>query len=93
MSWRDVTDKLQSIYVDDDDRFVVALVVGYPMDETLIEEFGHASAPELAACAAALELTRDGEDTQWFVLDRETGESRSVEQGDFDRDIHGSDVE
>jgi hypothetical protein len=87
-----VSDPIESIYVRPEERFVVALVVGYAADDaeyaTLLDEFGHEDDPMLAAAAAALQLTRDygSDDTQWFVLDRLTGEHRMVEQGDFDSD-------
>lgn len=83
----------ETIYVDEQDRYIVTLAVGY--DEETV-----AGDPELAwvspvdryavkqedkmkvALRAAIELTRgqEGRDTMWCVYDRVTGETRLMEQ-------------
>lgn len=77
---QDVREKLDTIYVDPEDRFVVALIVGYQYNP----EDGVVGAAD--AAQAALDLTRDegSYGTQWFVLDRQTGECRFLEQRDFE---------
>lgn len=71
---------MTSHYVSEKDRYVVSLIVGYGDGDGV-------SSPEEAAFYA-LELTRDGgcSGTQWSVLDRVTGETRMLEQSDFDGD-------
>lgn len=61
-------------YVEERDRFVVVLVVGYEAEEAASAE---------AAAALALELTTNSllkGSTRWVVFDRVTGEVTSVEQ-------------
>lgn len=81
--------ELNTIYLDDKDRYVVSLIVGYT-DEDLqpwIEEGD--LAPEQAAALGALDLTRDegAYGTNWFVYDRLTGKMHNLEQRDFDSDM------
>lgn len=70
--------EIKSIYTDDKDRFIVALVVGYKPEDGI-------TTPEEAA-RAALDLTRDegAGGTQWYVLDRKTGQGCWLEQKTFD---------
>lgn len=76
-----------SIYVDENERFVVSFIVGYG---------GHDDGVETAKSAAhwALELTRDEgcSDTKWFVYDREMGVMHEFEQADFEEDDDPDDV-
>lgn len=67
----------QSVYADDKNRFIVALVVGYGVED------GITNADE--AAEAALSLTRDegSSDTQWVVFDRVTGAMEVLEQSEF----------
>ena len=86
----------ETIYVDDDSRYIVSLVVGYSEDDlnpttklgvsALDDHVAQAEDKMTAAAAAALELTRDGESsgTRWYVYDRLTGIGRLYEQGDFE---------
>ena len=73
-------EELGNTYLDDGDRFVVSLIVGYRGDE---DEDNPIGTPEQAV-AAALDLTRDlgSSDTHWYVFDRRTGGMSLVEQGD-----------
>lgn len=60
----------KTIYVEPEDRFVVALVTSY-----------NVQTPK-EALAAAIELTRDegSEGTHWYIFDRETGIGEMYEQ-------------
>lgn len=78
-----------TIYVTDEDRFVVSLVVGYTDDIVRNNLDGPKPRVEQlakVAASAALQLTRDaGSDgTYWFVFDRRTGRWFEFEQGDFE---------
>lgn len=86
----DVRGKVDSIYVADNDRFVVSLIVGYSDDDLDNDEnegYAALSDEEKALVAArwALALTTDegSHGTQWHVLDRQTGETYTFEQEDF----------
>ena len=76
-------EELDSVYVTQQARYVVSLIVGY-------DHLPVTSAQD--AAAAALELTYDGDSagTLWHVHDRETGQTLKMEQVSFDtRDIYG----
>jgi hypothetical protein len=77
-------DEVKTIYVGLDDRFVVSLIVGY-------SEVDGICSPEQAA-AAALSLTRDAGsgDTCWYVHDRTSGETRVIEQAEFEFESIGA---
>lgn len=72
-----------STYVTNDDRFVVTLAASYGASEGDDDPGVH---DPVEAAARALWLTRDlgSFDTQWIVLDRETGQVRILEQDDFE---------
>lgn len=80
-------DEVGSIYVDDEERFVVSLIVGYQpgRDEGV-------DTPRDAALAA-LQLTAEGAGawcgTTWFVYDRKTKTLHSFEQDTFARPVDG----
>lgn len=71
--------ELASRYCGWNDRFVVALIVGYPSTDVVDAR---------DACASALDLVqgsgRDG--TRWFVYDRQTQEMFTFAQGDLQHD-------
>lgn len=69
---------VKSPYVTDADRFVVSLVVGYGKE-------GITKDP-LEAAKSALSLTRDADsgDTQWHVLDRNTGVTYIYDQSEME---------
>lgn len=71
----------QTIYVTEEDRYVVSLIVGYGNGDGV-------ASPEEAA-AAALDLTRDlgSSDTVWFVYDRQTDNTHRLEQADFEEGV------
>lgn len=75
--------EVETIYVDPEDRFIVSLVVGYRPELIHPDEF---PATIKGACAAALDLTRDGgrDGTVWFVYDRVTRKGQTIEQGEFE---------
>lgn len=68
-----------SIYVNDDDRFVVMLVSSYGNKQDRIE-----SVEQAAAGALALTLDGRSDGTVWAVLDRETNTVHYIDQGDFE---------
>lgn len=72
--------EVSSIYDDEEDRWIVSLVVGYEPERDKVETIEQAA-------KAALELTRDGgqEGTYWYVYDRDTGRGKFFEQSEFDR--------
>jgi len=71
--------EVSSIYVHNDERFVVSLIVGYSPDRDGVRT------PEEAALAT-LDLTRDdgAGGTHWRVYDRATGQTHTFEQRIFD---------
>lgn len=71
-------DEVDSIYVVDDDRFVVSLIVGYKPDRDDVQT------PSDAAFWA-LDLTQDAgwDGTVWCVFDRVTGVMHHLEQDEF----------
>lgn len=82
---RAVVDRLQTIYVRPEDRYVVSLIIGY-------QEAGPGDTKERppidnprAAAFWALRLTRDQDspDTVWCVYDRVTDETILLEQADL----------
>lgn len=66
--------EVESVYVAETDRYVVALVVGYGNDVVSPQQ----------AVAAAIELVTEPGcwDTQWSVYDRKTGKMTLLEQSD-----------
>jgi hypothetical protein len=76
-------EEVGSIYVDENERFVVSLIVGY--SEDALSSTGRVTAK--TAALAAVELTRDegSSDTKWFVYDRKRRVGRFYEQGEFDQ--------
>lgn len=72
--WRN---EIETPYVSPGDRWVVGLVVGYS---------GMEVPDAIEAADSALELTRDGshDGTVWSVCDRATGETKLIEQHEFD---------
>ena len=71
--------EVSSVYVRASARYVVSLIVGMEAEEV--------SSPE-AAVAAVLQLTRgpDRKSLVWQVHDRETGETKEIEQSLVDDD-------
>lgn len=69
-----------SIYVDERERFVVSLIVGYSDEEAATAE---------EAAYYAVELTRDegAGDTVWFVYDRKEQRMHQFEQSQFDTEV------
>lgn len=80
-------DEIDTIYVDDKDRYIVSLIVGYEDGEGGSNGAGCKSLADAARWA--LELTRDGgcDGTHWFVYDRATGEHEFFEQDQFDPEM------
>ena len=75
--------EVSSVYVRPDARYVVSLIIGYADAEI--------SSPE-AAVAATLQMTQ-GQDRKhlvWVVHDRETGETREIEQSKIDESVTSS---
>lgn len=74
--------EIGNTYASNNDRYIVSLIVGYA---DASDSDDGVDSPE-AAAAAALELTRDlgSLSTHWYVHDRKTGETRLLEQGDFE---------
>jgi hypothetical protein len=72
---------IESIYVAEEDRFVVGLIVGYHGTE---EDPFPRNAKEAAAAALRLTTDEGASDTHWFVFDRKTGKGRFLEQGEFE---------
>ena len=70
-------EEVSSIYVDENERFVVSLIVGYG-DGDDVE-----SADVAAAAALALTCDLGATGTVWHVCDRESGTMHQFEQGDF----------
>lgn len=72
-----------STYVTNDDRFVVMLAASCGESEGDDDPGVH---DPVEAAARAFSLTRDlgSLDTQWIVLDRETGQVQVLEQDDFE---------
>ncbi len=73
--------EIDTIYVGNEDRFIVSLIAGYGKE-------GLVKTPERAA-AAALDLTRDSgsSGTHWYVYDRKTKRMHCFEQGEFDKEV------
>jgi len=67
--------ELGNTYVDDTDRFIVSLIVGYGADSPAVKT------PQQAV-GAALELTTDegSYDTHWYCFDRKDGSLHLIEQ-------------
>lgn len=68
--------EIETAYVQDSDRFVVSLIVGYGQADGVTSP--------AAALAAALDLTRDAGSagTQWYVFDRQSQRMHRLEQSD-----------
>lgn len=84
-------DETPTIYVNDNDRYIVSLIVGYSAVEDLapsIDGWTDLSSEEQAKAAAraALDLTRDegSYGTHWSVYDRIEDVHWSFEQEEFD---------
>lgn len=85
--------EVDTIYVHDEDRFIVSLIVGYS-EEDLGYRLVPGDDPESLATPKeaarwALDLTRDegATGTHWFVFDRKTGRMYVFEQIDFDPEM------
>jgi len=83
--------EIETIYVDRDDRFVVALVVGYKTELMFPPVKGRPIREQaLQAAASALALTTDdsADGTHWSVYDRKTKRLFAFEQSEFaDREV------
>ena len=79
--------EIDTIYLSDDDRFIVSLIVGYT-EEDLTDE---GEATPQAAAKWALDLTRDegARGTHWFVFDRKEQRMHMFEQHEFDPEMEG----
>jgi hypothetical protein len=78
-------EEIGNTYVGEQDRFVVSLVVGYGAPD----ETPEVTTPEQAAYLA-LDLTTDlgSHGTHWYVHDRQTGITHTLEQSDFENGGH-----
>ncbi len=80
-----VIDRLQTIYVRPEDRYIVSLIVGYREASADATNERPAIDNPRAAAFWALRLTRDEDstDTVWCVYDRVTDETILLEQADL----------
>jgi hypothetical protein len=81
--------ELGNTYVDDTDRFIVSLIVGYGPESPSIKT------PHQAV-GAAFALTTDmdsSHDTQWYCFDRKDGSLHLIEQGDATEPVEDEQVQ